>query len=121
MQACQVCGTAQVDAGGYCTGCRHYRGPQSYALSPPAADQAAPEYAAAQPDPGAVYYSYSQPAPAAAWPVSPSAPVSPQFAPAVADPQPAPPPARAPLTASLFMVTVMVVVLVAGTVAVVLI
>jgi hypothetical protein len=116
MQACQVCGTAEVDAGGYCTGCRHYRGPQSYALSPPAADLPAPQY-----DPGAVYYSsagYAQQAAVAAYPVSPPAP---QFAPA-ADPQPAATPqARAPLTASLFMVTVMVVVLVAGTVAVVLI
>src|SRR4051794_6348757 len=61
MQACQVCGTAEVDAGGYCTGCRHYRGPQSYALIPPAADlpMAGPAVgiAAPQSDPGAVYYS----------------------------------------------------------------
>ena len=127
MQACQVCGTAEVDAGGYCTGCRHYRGPQSYALSPPAADLpaagSAVGFAAPPPDSGAAWYSapaYPQQAAVAAYPVSPGGPPSPQFAPAVGDSPPAQPP-RAPLTASLFMVTVMVVVLVAGTVAVVLI
>jgi len=127
MQACQVCGTAEVDAGGYCTGCRHYRGPQSYALSPPAADLpmagSAAGYAAVHADPGGVYYSapaYEHRAAVAAYPVSPGAQPSAQFHSAPPDPLPSPQP-RAPLATSLFMVTVMVVVLVAGTVAVVLI
>ena len=116
MQACQVCGTAEVDAGGYCTGCQSYRGPLSYALIPPAADIPMAG-AAPQPD---LYQSAPAYAPPATYPVSPGAQPYAPFAPAGTDPPPATP-RRAPLTTSLFMVTVMVVVLVAGTVAVVLI
>jgi hypothetical protein len=127
MQACQVCGTAEVDAGGYCTGCRHYRGPQSYALNPPAADLSlagpAAGYAAVHADPGGVYHptpSYQHHAAVAAYPVSPGGQPSAQFPSTPPDPLPSSQP-RVPLATSLFMVTVMVVVLVAGTVAVVLI
>ena len=63
MQACQVCGTADVDAGGHCTGCGNYRGTQSYAVSAPGV-YGEPAYAAAG--------SYAVAAPGA--PVSPAVP-----------------------------------------------
>jgi hypothetical protein len=129
MQACQVCGTTAVDAAGYCTGCRLYRGTQSYALSPPAADlpaaglPAAGLAAAPQSDPGAVYYatsSYAHQSNVAAYPDSPHAAAYPYAPHPVGEPAPAQP-TRSPLTTPLFLLTVMVVVLVAGTVSVVLI
>jgi hypothetical protein len=129
MQACQGCGAIAVDAGGFCASCRPYRGPQSYALSPPAPDLPGPgrsDYgwpassvaAAPVSDPGAVYYSTAGHASAVAtYPVSPGGPADPQAA-------EGPVPTRStggPLTTPLFLLTVMVVVLVAGTVSVVLI
>jgi hypothetical protein len=124
MQACQVCGATAVDAGGYCASCQSYRGPRSYALSPPAADLPATGVAAApRSDPGAVYYStagLAHHASVASYPVSPSGPAYPQAGPAVEERIPAQQ-TRSPLTTPLFLLTVMVVVLVAGTVSVVLI
>jgi hypothetical protein len=120
MQACQVCGATAVDAGGYCTSCQSYCGPQSYAVSPPAADLPASAMALVpRSDPGAVYYSTSgvvHQSSVASYPVSPSAPPYPLAPPAAAAQQ-----TRSPLTTPLFLLTVMVVALVAGTVSVVLI
>jgi hypothetical protein len=127
MQACQGCGAVAVDGGGYCASCHLYRGPGSYALSPPAPDLPGPGPAAygwaassvaAAPvsDPGAVYYStagHVHPS----YPVSPGGPADPQAAEVPAPTRPT----RGALTTPLFLLTVMVVVLVAGTVSVVLI
>jgi hypothetical protein len=122
MQACQVCGAAEVDANGWCTGCGQYRGFQSYAVAGPA-PYGEPVYEAAV---GSYPVSPGVPVSpgASGYPVSPGAP---PFATAVAEAAPAVTPAgaeparRSPLATPLFLLTVMVVVLVAGTVSVVLI
>jgi len=121
MQACQMCETADVDAGGYCAGCGRHLGLWSYATYPPAAD--VPRYdpaPAPRSDGGSVYFAASasvhQPA-VDSYPVSPSAPPYPQDA-HVVDETPPDPRARGPLTTMLFLLTVTVVVLVAGAITV---
>jgi hypothetical protein len=110
MQACQMCGAAEVDAGGCCTGCGRYRGTLSYAVAEPT-PYGEPEYP--------VVDGY------AAYPVDAGSPVSPAAAYHPVSPAPygedGRRPARGAVHTPLFLLTVMVVVLVIGSVSVVLI
>lgn len=145
MQACQVCGTADVDAGGYCTGCGQFRGTRSYSVDEPGV-YGEPAYVAVGSHPVSPAASAGASPGTPVSPGAPQYPVSPAASPYAASPEvgyavqpevgyagpydghyegaadPAPErPARGLWATPLFLLTVMVVFLVAGTVSVVLI